>query len=121
MKTGKNSNLDRAAILLSGLCLVHCLAGALLVAGLTLAGGWMSHDVHAIGLALALPLAAVALWRGFRLHGRVAVLLLGAAGIGLMAASVFMEHAEHAELTLSVAGVIVLALAHLWNMQAVRR
>ncbi len=121
MKTVKNSSLDRAAILLSGLCLVHCLAGALFVAGLTLAGGWMSHDVHAIGLGLALPLAAVALWRGYRLHQRAAILAAGAAGIAMMAVSVFVAHGDEAELTLSVIGVIVLALAHFWNMQAVKR
>lgn len=121
MSNDRNPVLDRAAILLSSLCLVHCLAGALLLSGLALAGGWMSHDVHAIGLALALPLAAVALWRGFRLHRRMAVLLLGGAGIVLMAASVFSEHAQHAELFLSVAGVSILAAAHVWNLQAVRR
>jgi hypothetical protein len=121
MKQTTGPLLDRAAILLSGLCIVHCLAGALVVAGLTLASGWMRHEVHAVGLALALPLAAVALWRGFRMHGRWAVMATGLVGIGLMSASLFVDHGARWEIILSVAGVSVLAAAHLWNIQAVRR
>lgn len=113
--------LDRAAIFLSGLCLVHCLAGALLVAGLAVAGGWLSHDVHVFGLMMALPLAAVALWRGVQIHRRWLVVGLGGLGIGLMAASVFAAHGQRFEIAMSVAGVSVLALAHIWNMRAVRR
>jgi hypothetical protein len=113
--------LDRLAILLSGLCLLHCLLGALLLSGLVVAGGMLSHDVHVVGLALALPLAAVALWRGVRVHGRLGVLLTGACGILLMAASVFAVHAGDLEMALSVSGVVVLALAHVWNLRAVRR
>lgn len=120
MRENDTSVLDRAAIALSGICLVHCLAGALLLASLSVAGGWLSHDVHAIGLAFALPLAAVALWRGMRLHGRWAIALLGAAGIGLMAGSLLAGHAQRYELMLSIAGVSVLAIAHLWNMRASR-
>jgi len=121
MKASDSSLFDRAAILLSGLCLVHCLAGALLVAGMTVLGGWLSHDVHAVGLLVALPLAVVALWRGMQIHGRWEVVGLGAFGIGLMAASLFAAHGERFEIGASVAGVIVLALAHVWNMRASRR
>jgi hypothetical protein len=121
MKVSDSSLLDRAAILLSGFCLVHCLAGALLVASLTVAGGWLSHDVHAVGLLVALPLAVVALWRGMQIHGRWEVVALGAVGIVLMATSLFAAHGERFEIGASVAGVIVLALAHFWNMRASRR
>lgn len=108
-------------MLLSAICLVHCLGGALLLATLSVAGGWLSHELHAIGLAVAMPLAAVALWRGVQLHGRWDVVALGALGIGLMAGSLFAAHGARAELWLSVLGVSVLAAAHVWNMRAVRR
>ena len=113
--------LDRLAIFLSGLCLVHCLLGALLLSGMAIAGGALDHDVHVVGLALALPLAAVAIWRGLRVHGNLGVLIMGVGGIGLMGASVFAVHAGGLEMALSVGGVIVLALAHFWNLRAVRR
>lgn len=91
------------------------------MAGLTVAGGWLSHDVHAVGLMMALPLAAVALWRGLQIHGRWGVIGLGVLGIALMAASVFAAHGQRAEIAMSVIGVSILAAAHIWNMRAVRR
>lgn len=111
---------DRVAILLSGLCLVHCLLGALLLSTMAIAGGMLGHEVHIIGLALALPLAFVALWRGLRIHGQLGVLGLGVAGLGLMAASLFADHAAAQEIWFSVSGAVILAGAHIWNLKAVR-
>lgn len=110
--------IDRTAISLSGLCLLHCLAGLLLF-GLVSTAGWaaFSHDVHAWGLALAAPLAAVALWRGWRLHGRSAVALLGGMGVGFMTGAVLAPHGLGGELFLSIAGVGALMLAHGLNLR----
>lgn len=113
--------LDKSAITLSGLCLVHCLAGSLLLTVFAASGGWLGHDVHLVGLMLALPLAAIALWRGVRVHGRWGVAVLGAGGIILMATSLMITHGGPGEIALSVAGVIMLAAAHLWNLRAARR
>ena len=113
--------LDRLAVFLSGLCLVHCLLGALLLSGMAIAGGALDHDIHIVGLSLALPLAVVALWRGLRVHGHLGVLVTGVIGIALMAASIFVTHAGALEVILSVFGVTVLAVAHIWNLRAVRR
>jgi hypothetical protein len=112
---------DRLAITLSGLCLLHCLAGVALLSAFAVSGPWLSHNVHLVGLVLALPLACWALWRGFAQHGQLPVLLLGALGIGLMAISVFVVHGTPVELLASVVGVALLALAHLLNMRALRR
>lgn len=111
------SLIDRSALGLSGLCLLHCLAGALLLSVVSLGGGLLSHTLHAWGLALALPLAAVGLWRGFRLHARRTVLLLGVAGLALMLASLLVGHGSVLEIATSVAGVSLLALAHLLNLR----
>lgn len=109
--------IDRVALGLSGLCVAHCLAGALLVAVLAAGGGLAGHAVHAVGLAVALPLAAFALWRGVRRHRRPAVLLLGVAGLGLMAASLGLGHGGAGEIALSVLGVTLLGAAHLLNLR----
>ena len=105
---------------LSGLCIIHCLAGSLLLTVFAVSSGWLSHNVHLVGLLLALPLAAVALWRGIRVHGRTGVALLGAAGIALMAISLMIGHGGVGEIALSIAGVSLLAAAHFWNLQALR-
>jgi hypothetical protein len=115
-----SSLLDKSAMTLSGLCLVHCLAGALVLSVFAVGSEWLDHDVHLIGLLIALPIAAVALWRGVSLHGRVGVAVLGGVGIALMAGSLLIEHGGPAELWLSVAGVTLLALAHWWNLRASR-
>jgi hypothetical protein len=81
---------------------------------------WFSHNVHLVGLALALPLAAIALWRGVAVHGRVGVAVLGAVGIGLMAASLFIAHGGSGEVLVSVVGVALLGAAHFWNLRASR-
>ena len=110
--------LDLSAITLSGLCILHCLAGSLLLAAAAAGADWLGHDAHVWGLALALPLAALALGRGLRRHGRVPVAIIGAGGLLLMAGSLFAGHGG-AELALSLTGVGLLAVAHIWNLRAV--
>ncbi len=115
-----SSFLDKSAITLSGLCLAHCLAGALLLTVFAAGSEWFDHNIHLVGLAIALPLAALALWRGVAVHGQLGVALLGAIGIGLMAASLFIGHGGRGEILLSVAGVVLLGGAHYWNLRASR-
>ena len=114
------SLLDKSAIALSGLCLVHCLAGALLLTVFAASSDWLDHAIHFAGLALALPLAAVALWRGVARHGQFGVAVIGALGIGLMAASLALGHGGRSEILLSVAGVALLGAAHYLNLRASR-
>lgn len=104
---------------LSGLCIVHCLGGSLLLTGLTAAGGIWSHQVHAIGLMLALPLAAVALWRGLRAHRRGWPMLLGGTGLALMAGSLLLPHGP-GEIAVSISGAALLGVAHLLNLKWLR-
>ena len=54
--------LDRLAIGLSGLCLVHCLGTAVVLALLASAGGILGAPIiHEVGLSLAMLLGAIAL------------------------------------------------------------
>ena len=121
MPTLPQSWIDRSALTLSTLCLVHCLAGSLLLAMLSIGGGIFSHSVHAVGLAAALPLAGFGLWRGARRHGHWQVLVLGTAGLALMASSLWLVHGQFREIAASVVGVILLGAAHLLNLRWSRR
>lgn len=112
--------LDRVAIGLSGLCLLHCMAGFVLFALFALTGDWLDHRVHLVGLILAMPLAAVALWRGWRRHGRSDIGLIGFIGLVVMALSLAVKHGDLAEMLVSMAGVSLLALAHWYNLNALR-
>lgn len=110
--------MDRSAIGLSGLCLVHCLTGSLLLAVLSVTGGFIwSHEVHAIGLLLAMPLAGFALWRGVRRHGRWLAAALGGLGLGFMAGALLTGHGQTSEIFYTVIGVSLLGMAHLLNLR----
>ena len=116
MTPHRDSWIDRSAMSLSGLCLIHCLAGSVLLAGLSATGGFWSHSVHVVGLGIALPLAAFGLVRGVRRHRRVLVLALGGIGLSLMAGSLLLPHGR-VEIALSITGVALLAAAHLLNLR----
>ena len=65
-----SSRLDRIAIIVSGLCVVHCVASAVLLAMLSAVGGlFVDPLVHELGLAVAIGLGAFGLGRGALQHG----------------------------------------------------
>jgi hypothetical protein len=110
--------LDRIAMAVSGLCLVHCLATAVLLGLLASAGGLLGKPIiHEVGLVLAMVLGAIALGRGFREHRFVLPLLVGASGLAIMAIALGMREGGY-EPVLTVIGVGVLALGHRLNVMA---
>jgi hypothetical protein len=112
------SRLDRLAIGLSGLCLVHCLATAVLLAIVSAAGGFLgSHVIHEVGLTLAMVLAAVALGKGVREHGFMMPSAVGGLGLGVMAGALSMPH-DGTEAVFTIVGVMIVALGHRLNGMA---
>lgn len=111
------SRLDGAGILLSGLCVVHCILGILLVGVLGLGGeALLSPAVHRAGLALALAVGLVSLGFGVLRHGRVEPLVIGGVGLALMAGAIAVGHGL-SEVLLTVTGVSLVALAHIRNLR----
>ena len=112
------SRLDRMAMGLSGLCLVHCLATAILLGLLASAGGILgSPIIHEVGLTLAMILGSVALIRGIIDHGYMLPSVVGAMGLGTMAGALSLPHGG-AETIYTVIGVMMLALGHRLNQLA---
>jgi len=112
------SRLDRMAMGLSGLCLVHCLATAILLGVLASAGGILgSPIIHEVGLTLAMILGSVALIRGIIDHGYMLPSVVGAMGLGTMAGALSLPHGG-AETIYTVIGVMMLALGHRLNQLA---
>ena len=107
--------IDRLAITLSGLCLVHCLASAVLLALLSAAGSALGNPlIHEVGLTLAMMLGAVALGRGVMEHGFMMPSAVGALGLGVMAGALTLPH-DGSEALYTVIGVGILALGHQLN------
>lgn len=117
---------DRSAILLSGLCLVHCLALPLLAAALPWMA-WFSDNeslVHRWLLVLIVPVSLLALTRGCLAHRHRGVLLMGQAGLSLL---IFAALAGQQlplpwlETALTVAGSIALSASHVLNLRALNQ
>lgn len=110
--------LDRIAMGLSGLCLVHCLATAVALGLLSAAGGILGAPIiHEVGLTLAMVLGSIALGRGIVQHGFMMPSAIGALGLGVMAGALSLPH-NGTEAVYTVIGVMILALGHRLNVMA---
>ncbi len=118
-RAARNGFIDRIAIGLSGLCLVHCLASAVFLALLASAGGILLDPVvHEVGLLLAIGLGLAALGRGIFEHGFMMPAAVGGLGLGVMAGALTLPHGGGSTLY-AVIGVLTLALGHDLNRRAV--
>ena len=112
------TRLDRVAISLSGLCLVHCLATSVLLAFISAAGGILGAPViHEVGLTLAMLLGAVALGKGIIDHGFMMPSAVGGLGLGVMAGALTLPH-DGSEALATIFGVMIVALGHRLNAMA---
>ncbi len=116
-RAARRLGLDRLAIGLSGLCLVHCVGTLLLVATLA-SGGFLANPLfHEVGLALAVTVGAVALGRGMLAHRRPLPLAIGGLGLATMATALLMPHGVY-EALCTMAGVTLVAIGHVLNQRA---
>ena len=113
---------DRLAVLLSGLCLVHCISSIAIVAVLSSAGGILLDPlIHEIGLGIAIAIGPFSLGRGVMDHGYIMPVAIGSLGLGIMMGAISIGHdGGHgsAEVIYTMLGVGLLALAHDLNYRA---
>ena len=103
---------------LSGLCVVHCCATAILLGMLASAGGFLGQPIiHEVGLVLAIILGAIALGRGVRGHGYMLPAAVGLTGLIVMGYALTL-HETGFEPVATLAGVMMLALGHRLNVLA---
>jgi hypothetical protein len=113
-----NHRIDRMAIGLSGLCVVHCLATTVLLALVASAGSMLGSEwIHEIGLGLAMIMGAISLGRGIMEHGYSMPSAVGGLGLGVMAGALTLPH-NGSEAIYTVVGVAILALGHRLNFIA---
>lgn len=112
-----DARLDRLAIGISGLCLVHCVTTTILLAVISSAGGLLNPAIHEIGLTFAIGFGIIALGKGVMSHGYMAPAIVGAFGIGIMAGALTLPHGEF-EIFWTLVGVSLVALGHDLNRRA---
>ena len=112
--------LDRAGMLLSSLCAVHCVLGIVIVAGLGLgAGVLLNPAIHRVGLLLATLIAGVAIGLGALQHRRAVPFVIAMMGLSFMGGGLAVEHGIE-EAVLTIIGVSLVALGHLLNVRHMR-
>ncbi len=109
--------LDRSGIVLSGLCALHCLASIVIVSGLGIGGQFFFHpDIHRIGLAIAVLIAAVAIGWGALRHRRAAPFVVAMTGLSFMGGALAVPHGFE-EAVLTIIGVALVSLGHVLNLR----
>lgn len=118
---------DSLAVTLSGLCLLHCLAGPLMLAALPVAGlGLLAQEGFHLWMLLAVvPSSLLALSLGCRAHRHWRLAAWAVAGLGLMVLAagggVLELIGEPAERVLTSTGGTLLAVTHVRNYRYCRR
>jgi hypothetical protein len=113
----RHGRLDRLGVVLSGLCMVHCLAGLVLVGALGLGGSVLLNPAfHRAGLMLAVVIGVTTIGANALRHGHRLPLWLGTCGLTLMAGAVLCDHGA-GEAILTIGGVALVAGAHVINLR----
>jgi hypothetical protein len=116
--------LDGAAIGLSGLCLLHCLALPFFLGAVPMLMPFTESHLHAQMLYFAVPLSVVAIGIGYTRHRDSRVVIAAFAGLSLLVFGATVAHGSLgviADRLFTISGSIVLAAAHLWNGLLSRR
>ena len=121
--SGSSEVLDKVAVTLSGLCLVHCLALPFLVVILPFSGLFSDDHLHMQMLVLVIPVSVVALALGFRRHRRLSVIIAGVTGLLIITLGGTIAHEHYGLFTdrlLTIAGSLLLAFTHYRNFRLSR-
>ena len=110
--------LDQLGIGLAGLCALHCMVTMVVVSALGLGGHFLlEENIHRIGLALAVGVAAVAIGWGVVRHRRMLPFAVAAAGLAVMTAALLVPHGTN-EFLLTLVGVALVSVGHWLNLRA---
>ena len=111
---------DYLGAFVSWICLIHCLAGPLLLAlGFTSVGLSFFGDerIHYLLIAPILFIAAWSIPKGLKVHHHIIPALLAVGGFSLLIFGLVFENLEQ---VLTVSGSLMLITAHLYNKKLLK-
>ena len=120
MSTTQSSRWDKTGIVLSTICILHCLlmpviSAYLLVLGMNLGSDDLFHRLFLLVLAGA---GLLAFLPGMRKHSDHRVLFLAGFGFAILAFMAFVGHdvvGHEREAFVNITGSVILIFAHIWN------
>lgn len=117
--------LDTAAVFLSGVCMLHCLALPIALTVLPIVNISLLDETtfHLIMMAGILPISVIALSIGCRQHKDKLTLFLGGIGLFILTTTAIFGHAWLGLLGERIAtsiGGLILAAAHIQNYRCCR-
>ncbi len=110
--------LDNAAVVLSGVCLLHCLTLPILIAVLPFMSQFGEGHFHAQMLLIVLPVSVIALTLGYRRHRSKSVIAWGSVGMLLLVLGATVAHSSFglvADRAVTICAALILAFAHYFN------
>lgn len=109
--------LDRVGIMLSALCVLHCVLGLVLVMGLGFGASFLLDPaIHKAGLLLATFVAGVAIGIGAVRHRRAGPFVIAMMGLSFMGGALAVGHGME-EAVLTIIGVGLVATGHVLNLR----
>lgn len=120
------SRLDAVAVILSGICMLHCLALPLVLTILPIVNVSLLDEstFHTLMLVVILPVSLVALTIGCRKHKDRLTLILGTVGLAILTFTAIFGHdffGLTGERLVTSLGGVILAAAHIQNYRCCRR
>ncbi|MCO4092089.1 MAG: MerC domain-containing protein [Sphingorhabdus sp.] len=108
---------DAAAMLASGLCLVHCLFLPALLFMMPALAVWITvpESFHFWMLIIAVPISLIALYIGLRRHKNWMPIMIAMPALVSLTAGALLFHGMVLETWLTAAGAFGLTFAHLLN------
>ena len=121
----KRRYMDTAAVVLSGVCVLHCLALPIALTILPIVNVSLLDEstFHLIMMAVILPISIIALSIGCRQHKDKLTLVLGSAGLMLLTITALFGHdllGLSGERIVTSIGGLILAAAHIQNYRCCR-
>ncbi|MFN0039060.1 MAG: MerC domain-containing protein [Burkholderiales bacterium] len=125
LRTDFPGTVDQIAVFLSGLCMVHCLMLPVLLIFLPALGALLDDlAFHLLMLIGVLPVSGYALVSGYRNYRSRTAAVLGGIGLAILALAAFAGHSLFGEILerwVTIAGSILIAVAHLTNISHCRK
>ena len=112
--------MDTAAVVLSGVCMLHCLALPIALTILPIVNVTLLDEstFHLIMMAVILPISVIALTIGCRQHKDTLTLVLGSIGLVILTITAIFGHdifGLTGERAVTSIGGLILAAAHIQN------